>query len=372
MQEGTLGRQHHQPRRMTRAEQIALLKAHGETDESIAALLAQSQVDHHQAAEQVAAAGPAPAPKPKDVYRIRNWKAYNQALVQRGNVTIWFDDASIAAWYADKDPDKLGAPTIYSDTAILCALTIKSVFRLPLRQTAGFVGSLITLLKLELTVPDYSTVCRRAKTLDVPLGNRIREDEPLHLVVDSTGLKVFGEGEWKVRQHGWQKRRTWRKLHLGVNERTGEIVAQMLTGRETTDDAMLRPLLDQVEEVVSQVTTDGAYDSSDCYSAILARGAEPVIPPDVDARDWGSDGARDHTVRRINQIGRKAWKQERNYHRRSLAETGMFRMKTIFGGHLSARTMDRQQTEAAIRCRALNRMTHLGMPDSYLFQRKIA
>lgn len=155
-----------------------------------------------------------------------------------------------------------------------------------------------------------------------------------------------------------------------MNQKTGEIVAQVLTVREVTDDAMLRPLVEQVEEVLSQVTTDGAYDSSDCYSTILARGATPCIPPDTDARDWGSDGARDQTVRRVTEIGRKAWKEESGYHRRSLGETAMFRMKTIFGAYLAARMLERQQTEAAVRCRALNRMTHLGMPSSYLFQRK--
>lgn len=366
-----MGRQHQKPRRKTREEQITFLKAHGETDESIAVLLAQSQADQEQAAAEVAAAGPQPT-RPKAVYRVRNWKQYNQALVKRGSLTLWFDEESISAWYAEKDPNKLGHPTIYSDAAILCVLTLKAVFHLRLRQAEGFVGSLLELLKLELSVPDYSTLSRRAKTLDVPLGNRVREDEPLHLVVDSTGLKVFGDGEWKVRQHGYQKRRTWRKLHLGVNEKTGEVVAQVLTGRDVTDDTMLRPLLNQVDEVLSQVTTDGAYDSSDCYSAILARGALPVIPPDKTARDWGSEGARDQTVRRVNEIGRAAWKQESDYHRRSLAETAMFRMKTIFGAHLSSRVMECQQTEAAIRCRALNRMTHLGMPSSYLFQDKAA
>lgn len=367
-----MGRQHQKPRRMSRDEQIALLKAHGETDESIAALLAQSQADQERASAEVAAAGPQPAPLSKTVYRVRNWKEYNQALVKRGSLTLWFDQDSIAAWYAPADPDKLGHPLVYSDAAILCVLTLKAVFHLRLRQAEGFVRSLLELLKLELPVPDYTTLSRRAKTLDVSLGNHVREEEPLHLVVDSTGLKVFGEGEWKVRQHGWQKRRTWRKLHLGVNEKTGEVVAQVLTGRDVTDDAMLCSLLDQVDEVLSQVTTDGAYDSSDCYSAILARGALPVIPPDKTARDWGSDGARDRTVRRVNEIGRAAWKQESDYHRRSLAETAMFRMKTIFGAYLSSRAMECQQTEAAIRCRALNRMTHLGMPSSYLFRDKAA
>lgn len=362
-----MGRQHQVPRQKSRAEQIAFLKAHGETDESIAALLAHSQADHIQAVEQAASVGPEPAPKPKAIYRLRNWSAYNQALVQRGNITIWFDEESIEAWRAEHDPDKPGAPFLYSDTAVLCALTLKEVFRLPLRQTEGFVTSLVSLLALALPVPDYSTLSRRAKTLDVPLP-RTERDEPVHLVVDSTGLKVFGEGEWKVRQHGWVKRRTWRKLHLAVDAKTGEILAQVLTSKDVGDHQMLRPLLEQVDDVLSYVSADGAYDTTDCYGAIAAREALPLIPPDSDARDWGSQGARDQVVRRVNEIGRKAWKEESGYHQRSLAETAMFRMKTVFGPKLSARTEERQQTEAAVRCRALNRMTSLGMPRTYLFQ----
>jgi Transposase DDE domain len=365
-----MGRQHQQRRQQTREEQIAFLKAHGETDETIAALLALSEPDQKQTAAEGARVRPQPAPAAKGVYKIRNWSEYNKALVRRGSITLWFDDESIAGWWAEHNPDKLGAPYLYSDTAVLCALTLKEVFRLPLRQTEGFVGSLIELLSLELPVPNFSTLSRRAKTLDVPLGRKER-DKPLHLVVDSTGLKVFGEGEWKVRQHGWVKRRTWRKLHLGVDESSGEIVCQVLTSKDVADSAMLRPLLEQVDDVLAQVTTDGAYDTTDCYGAIVARGALAVIPPNADAKDWGSHGARDQTVRRVNEIGRKAWKEESDYHRRSLAETAMFRMKTIFGPRLAARTEERQQTEAAVRCRALNRMTSLGMPSSYLFQSKM-
>ena len=160
----------------------------------------------------------------------------------------------------------------------------------------------------------------------MPLAHQAR-NEPLHLVVDSTGLKIFGEGEWKVRQHGWQQRRTWRKLHLGVDEATGEIVAQVTTEREVTDDAMLPELLAQVHESRDHVTTDGAYDTFAWYTAIEARGARPVIPPAVNAKDHGTDDARDRTVRRVAAMGRKPWKEESGYHRRSLAETAMFRMK---------------------------------------------
>jgi len=343
----------------------------GVSEAEIAELVAQADADLARQAPQQAAAGPTSASAPKVRYRLRNWSAYTQALIQRGSLTFWFDEASLQQWCANMRAEQVGRPTTYSDTAVQCALTLQAVFHLALRQTQGFVASLLHLLHLDLPTPSYSTLSRRSATLDVPLV-RQAPHEHLHLVVDSTGLKVFGEGEWKVRQHGWQKRRTWRKLHLGVDEATGEIVAQVTTEREVTDDAVLPELLAHVEERIEQVTTDGAYDTFACYAAIVARAARPVIPPDVNAKDHGTGSARDQTVHRVAEIGRSAWKEESGYHRRSLAETAMFRMKTIFGRQLAAHTLARQQTEAAIRCRALNRMTSLGMPDAYPVQDRAA
>jgi len=307
-----------------------------------------------------------PAVKQPLRYRIRNWKAYNQGLVQRGSLTIWFDEAAIAGWRRNERAGQVGHPTTYADAAIVCALTLKAVYHLRLRQTEGFVGSLLHLLGVDLPVPDYSTLSRRAAGLEVALPRHTR-DEPLHVVVDASGVKVFGEGEWKVRQHGWSKHRTWRKMHLGVDEASGEIVAQVMTSSSTSDKEMLVEILDQVDDPIKQVSADGAYDYQTCYDAITARGALPSIPPRENAaiNDGAAWEARNATIRRIAEIGRKAWKVECGYHRRSLAETTMYRMKTIFGDDVQSRDEDRQKTEVAIRCAALNRMTHLGMPDSY-------
>jgi hypothetical protein len=362
-----MGRQHWVQQTGSREEHIARLRAQGVTDAEIAALIAQVEADAatHEAHQQ--AVGAPPAAEPKQRYRVRNWRAYNQALIQRGSLTLWFYEDSIRHWCANERPEETGRPTVYSDLAIQCMLTIKAVFQVALRQTQGLVASLIQLMGLTLPTPNYTTVSRRSATVDVDLETRART-EPMHVVVDSTGLKIFGEGEWKVRQHGWHKRRTWRKLHLGVDEATGAIVAHVMTEHTITDDTAFPDLLAQIPGPLEQVTADGADDTTDCYDAIVARDARPVIPPDANATDHGTDRARDRTVRRIGQIGRKAWKREARYHRRSLAETAMYRMKTIFGPRLSARTLRRQQTEAAIRCRALNRMTRLGMPQSYPVQ----
>lgn len=306
----------------------------------------------------------------KPQYRLRNWKEYNQSLVNRGSLTIWFDEKGLAAWKNHDRTGKKGHPREYTDTAILAMVTLQEIFHLPLRQTQGLVGSIIELLKIELPVPNYTTLSRRRKILEVALPRQSR-NEPMHMVVDSTGIKVFGEGEWKVRQHGYTKRRTWLKIHLGVNESTGEVVASVITTNNYSDSQILPDLLNQVEDPISQVSGDGGYDTRNCYDAIKDREATAAIPPQSNARIWQHGNAkadpliRDQNLRRIRQIGRKDWKVEANYHRRSLAETTMFRLKSIFGDRVSARSFDGQAVQILIRCSILNRMTELGRPDSY-------
>ena len=166
--------------------------------------------------------------KSQPVYRVKNWSLYNRALVARGSLTVWIDDCLWKQWY-DQRPSQRGE-FVYSDQAMEWMLTMRVLFGLPLRQTQGFIQSLLDLMGLALAVPDYSTLSRRQGHLAVK-KQPDSPASPMHLVVDSTGLKVYGEGEWKVRQHGWRKRRTWRKLHVGVNEATGEVVAQTLTSQ---------------------------------------------------------------------------------------------------------------------------------------------
>jgi len=319
-----------------------------------------------------------PYPK-KKAYRIRNWSEYNAGLVQRGSLTVWLDEEAIGSWHNGHQSGKRGASYTYSDSAIVCALTLQVIYHLPLRATQGLLLSLFGLLGLALSVPDFSTLCRRRKSVLVPLGHS--HNQNIHLVVDSTGFKVYGEGEWKVRQHGWSKRRTWRKLHLGIDEATGEVLAAVGSGPERADKEVLEELLDQVKVSVEQVSGDGGYDAAQCYGTIAKRGARATIPPRRNARlheirekdtNWQ---ARNENLLRIRELqgrrrkdkewGRKQWKQDSGYHRRSLAETAMMRLKTIFGEKLGARDKAAQDNELLLRCRALNRMTQLGMPQSY-------
>lgn len=283
---------------------------------------------------------------------------------------MWIDEAVVTAWCSTEATGKRGHPRTYSDTAIATMATLQEVYHLGLRQTEGLMESIGELLHLVVAIPDYSTLSRRRATLEVLLP-RTRGKEALHLVVDSTGVKVFGEGEWKVRQHGYTYRRTWRKVHLGVDEASGEIVAATVTTNNYHDSQLLPALLAQVSEEVGQVSGDGGYDRRTCYEAIHARRARATIPPQRNAKIWQHGNtraerlARDENLRRIRRIGRAAWKRESGYHRRSLAETTMCRLKTIFSERVTARGFAGQAAQVLVRCAALNRMTQAGRPDSF-------
>jgi hypothetical protein len=303
--------------------------------------------------------------KPKRRYRIRNWPDYNKALVRRGSLTLWVEQGAVNRWRDTTTPVRRGRRRFYSDLAITCALTLREVYHLPLRSTRGLVSSVLRLLGTDLPAPHYSTLSRRAATLDVKL-ERLSKG-PLHLAVDSTGVKLYGEGEWKVRLHGAEKRRTWRKLHLLIDHRTQEAVACSMTEQYVLDRRALPGLLKDVEGEVAEVLGDGAYDFQDCYKAIRASGARSVIPPQVRARvrSGAEFGDRNAAVLRGREVGRDEWKKEAGYHRRSLVETAMLRFKTIFSDKLKAREWRRQEAELRVRCAAMNRMTSLGMPHSY-------
>ena len=312
--------------------------------------------------------------KKKAQYKVRNWKEYNEELVKRGSIFFWIEQSAEDNWNNPPKTGKRGRPELYSDIAIETCLTLKYVFRLNLRATEGFINSLFLLMKVSLSSPDYSTLSLRETTLSVTIhaGKERDANETLHIVVDSSGAKVYGEGEWKVRQHGWSKRRTWRKFHLGIDEKTGEIKAAEVTGNATADSAMLAPLLHQIPNPIDQVSADGAYDKRTCYDTLDELGIIAAIPPQKNANIWrhgnsgGSPFARDENLRRIRTIGRWQWKEEIGYHRRSIAENAMFRFKTIFGGVISARTFLNQRGEVLLKCKILNKMAWGGMPDSYI------
>ncbi len=302
-------------------------------------------------------------------YRIRNWHEYNRALINRGRLTVWFDEQAIAAWRNTQPAAGPGAPRVYADLAIECALVFKSVYHLSLRAAQGFLSSVMELMRLTLPVPDYSTVSRRQGTLQVRESLASRSG-PCHVVINATGLRVYGAGEWRVRKHRVSRRRTWRKLHLGIDETTKEIVAVEVSESRVHDSQPLPALLEQIPDPIYQVSGDGAYDTKKCYEAVLWRGATPVFAPRRTAQSCPTEdptgwrAARNHVLQQIAARGRSTWQALSGCTRQSIAENTMFRFKQLFGGQLWARSLRSQRVEAVVKCVTLNRMTHLGMPQT--------
>ena len=315
-------------------------------------------------------------PEEKDKYKIRNWSSYNQALVNRGNISLYIDEAVLESWYDDSPPHR-GGQFIYSDLCIESMMMLKTLYRLGYRQTEGFVKSLFEFIGWpEVWVPSYSQLNRRAGQLQIAAYEVPTSSGPLHITVDSTGVKVYGEGEWKVRKHGWSKRRTWRKLHIGVDPDTHFIHAHTLTDNSADDAGQVEDLLDQIEQPIDEFSGDGAYDKSKCWDQLEEDNIKGIIPPQVNANYWCDengellDHQRNKILKQIDKRGRKKWKKRSGYHRRSLAETAMMRFKTIHGPMLYSRKPQTQQTEVDIKIKLLNIMTAQGMPVSKKVKKK--
>ena len=304
---------------------------------------------------------------PKPRYRVTNWPEYDAALRRRGSLTVWFTGDAIAAWRAEPRITPGGQP-YYSALAITTALIMRAVFHLALRQTEGLIGSVITLLGLALTVPDHSTMSRRGKTLVLPPLRR-SETGPLHLIVDSTGLKLGGAGEWLVEKHGTSRRRSWRKLHIGIDAGSGEIVAIELTEKDVDDAARTGALLDQVSDPIASFTADGAYDQDRVYEAVAERhpDAAVIVPPRSTATLSASAGTaptrRDQHIQEVAEHGRMGWQKSSDYNVRAKVEAAIGRYKRMIGDALRSRTDETEATEVAIAATTLNRMLGLGRPN---------
>src|SRR4051812_25066485 len=303
---------------------------------------------------------------PKQQHRVINWAAYDAGLRARGSLTVWFTTEAIEAWRAEPRTGRGGQPC-YSSLAITTALTLRAVFRLALRQTEGLIGSILHLLGLDLPVPDHSTLSRRAATLEVPRPKA--GSAPMHLLVDSTGLKLCGPGEWLEEKHGTKRRRAWRVLHLATDADTGRIVASVLTDKDADDGSQVGPLLERIEGAVASVTGDGAYDRDDVYAEVAVRhpAAAVVVPPRANAvpseTAETAPTQRDAHLRCIAERGRLGWQRASGYNWRALVEADISRWKRVIGDGLRSQTDGRQATEVAIAADVLNRMLELGRPE---------
>ena len=298
----------------------------------------------------------------KKKYKVRNWKEYNKSLIRRGSLTLWITE-DIESWWSGEGHNT------YSDKAIEAMLTIRLVYGLPLRAVSGFVRSVFELTGIALAVPDYSTISRRADKLRISL--RVSRKKVTDIILDSTGSKVFGEGEWKVRKYGWSKRRTWKKVHIGIDS-SGEIRAVVLTDNDIHDSTVIDDVLKQEKAPIADFYGDGAYDTYSVYQSLIARKVKGFhIPPQKNAiikihgNIKGLPYPRDENLRAIRKSTRKRWKEMSGYHTRSLGEAAMFRYKTVFGDRMVFRSNKRQKNEVVVKCNILNTFHFLGTPDSY-------
>ena len=307
----------------------------------------------------------------KQKFKVKNWSEYNKSLVNRGSVTFWMDKNLPTFWICNVAVKKRGGQTTYSDKAIMMCLILKEVYKLTLRQAQGFVQSILNMNSFDLKAPDYTSLSRRAQNLEVKIP-RLPSKGPIDVVVDSTGFKVYGEGEWKVRQHGYSKRRTWIKLHAAINPQTKEFLSTIVTSSKIHDSKALASMIKKIDRPVNRVACDGAYDTKECYIAIDSKKAIPIIPPQRNAKISSAPDLliRNFCIEYIHKLGnnedaREEWKTDSGYHMRSIAENAMFRIKTIFSPSLRSRKANNQKTELDIRIAALNKMTLSGMPQSY-------
>ncbi|USD32099.1 MULTISPECIES: IS5 family transposase [Vibrio] len=293
--------------------------------------------------------------------KITNWAEYNTSLCKRGSVTFWIDDSAIDAWQCKTHHGKRGRGFQYSDTAIETALMIKGIFSLPLRALQGFIDSIFKLLDVPLTSPGYTCISKRSKTVQVKYRNKSR-GAIRHIAIDSTGLKVFGEGEWKVKKHGAEKRRTWRKLHLAVDVDTHEAISAEVSLVNVGDSEVLPTLLNPLRRKVITVSADGAYDSKNCHETLKKKSSIPLIPPRKNAALWEDGHPRNEAVTALKNGTISEWKAQSGYHYRSISETAMSRYKGLTSGKLSLRCYNAQVGGIMANVKAINKVIGLGMP----------
>ena len=302
----------------------------------------------------------------KSRYRVRNWAEYEVGLQRRGDLTVWLSEDALNSWRAPAN-GKPGGQRTYADIAIEAALTIRMVFHLPLRQTEGFLRCLAELLEVDLPIPDHTTLSRRLKTLRAIRFRSLATNRPIHLLIDSTGLRIH-----VGHMQNPPSNKAWRKLHFAVDAASGEIVASDLTARPTHDSTQVPTLLGQIDQPLASISADGAYDTRAVYQAAREQGegraVRVLIPPGRNAqlslKPSSAMQERNRNVRLIRELGRREWHRSSGYSKRSMVENTVFRYKTIIGRSMRSRTLDGQRV-VRLACKILNSMTRLGTADSY-------
>jgi hypothetical protein len=307
-------------------------------------------------------------------YKVRNWSQYNESLKKRGSLSLWISEDAIKKWKSPKNPRFIGAPQKYSDDSILCMMMLKIVYHLPYRQLIGFMDHIFNLMGIELPIPHFTTVAARARTLGKSF-KKLSKRNPEDLVFDSSGFKIYGEGEWQARKHGKKKRRRWKKFHIGICPTTHEIVVAEVTDLNVADCEVAPKLISSAPRSVNRIIGDGAYDTFDCYQSAYERQIDLLTPPRrgaiVGKKNESWSQARNQAVREIIGLGNdedalKLWKKLKDYHKRSLVETTFSRLKGVFESKLFSQHADNQDVELMLKAQILNRLTRTGMPKGVM------
>lgn len=289
--------------------------------------------------------------------RRRNWRKYNQNLVKRGSLTFFIDIKAL-----DSQPPKgfRGRPRLYANPLIQMLLILKIQYRMPYRMLEGFSKNILPYLRKNLALPSYSIICRRAAELKETLP-RLSSRRPQVILLDASGIKVYGEGEWKVKIHGKAKRRKWIKIHIAIDECSQEIVAMQITNGHTADCIAGSKLIDECPKTASVYKADGGYDTHKIRSKIKNRGARALIPPRKNAKPKCGSGERNRSISEmrglgLDPLGRSLWGKLTGYSKRALVETSFSRLKRIYGGRFFSQGMDKQRVEGHLKCYMMNKM----------------
>lgn len=291
--------------------------------------------------------------------RERNWSEYNRQLIQRGSLTFLIDQKFLKK-LKPKRSNLKGRPTQYALELIELLAIVKVHFKLTYRSLQGFANSFLSKVLPEGKSPDYTLICKRIIQLGKCLP-KLPSNRGGIVALDASGMKVYGEGEWKVKVHGRGRPRKWVKVHLAIDVETQEIVAEVVTESKIGDSKMTGFLLDQMTERPKKVLADGGYDKQEARGMITKRKIEQVIPPPRNARYRGNNSARDRAIAEIVGLGgdknaRSLWGKLTGYNMRVLAETMFSRLKRLFGERFFSKSIEKQRVESRIRCYLINKM----------------
>lgn len=296
-------------------------------------------------------------------FKVTNWSEYNNYLRNRGRIDFMIAADLSEGWYEDHDRGrKRGGQRIYSDKAIIMCLQNRCLFNLKLRQTQGFIDWIYKMAGLPLSCPDYTTLSKRGRELELEGLLKRQDREFNYICIDSTGIQTHTGNEWLENKHGKSyERRTWKKFHIITGD-DGIIVANSVTECNKDDRSQVQKLIEGIE--TKELLGDPGYDSENIYQLLRARGIKPTIRPPNHRVSKEVKTERQQSATYQQAKGYHAWRNKNNYGRRESVENTFFRFKNAFGSKFLSRDENNMKNEMTIKCQLLNKMFEIGKPIS--------